>query len=79
VSASAVEEQDAATRGIAGNIREAANYTQRLVETTQNVSGTSQQAGEASYEMLGATRLVHEQLGLLSEKVNGLLQSLRQA
>ena len=79
VIASAVEEQDAATRGIAGNIHEAASYTQQLAETTQGVSGTSQQSGVASQEMLGATRLVREQLELLSQKVGALVTSLRQA
>jgi methyl-accepting chemotaxis protein len=79
VIASAVEEQDAATRGIAGNIREAAGYTQQLAETTQGVSSTSQQSGVASQDMLVVTRLVREQLELLSQKVVDLVNSLRQA
>ncbi|MFN8996237.1 MAG: methyl-accepting chemotaxis protein, partial [Pseudomonadota bacterium] len=79
VIASAVEEQDAATRSIAGNIREAAGYTQQLAETTQGVSSTSQQSGVASQEMLIVTRLVREQLELLSQKVVDLVNSLRQA
>jgi methyl-accepting chemotaxis protein len=79
VIAAAVEQQDASTRGIANNIREAAGYTSQLAETTESVSGTSVQAGDASREMLSATELVHEQLELLSSKVNGLLSSLRQA
>lgn len=79
VIASAVEEQDASTRGIANNIREAAANTSQLAETTESVSDTSVQAGEASREMLSACGLVHEQLELLSSKVNGLLSSLRQA
>jgi methyl-accepting chemotaxis protein len=79
VIASAVEEQDASTRGIANNIREAAGYTSQLAETTESVSNTSAQAGVASQEMLGACGLVHEQLELLSSKVNGLLSSLRAA
>ncbi|MFO0110672.1 MAG: hypothetical protein ACK52W_09110, partial [Alphaproteobacteria bacterium] len=74
-----VEEQDAATRSIAGNIREAAGYTQQLAETTQGVSSTSQQSGVASQEMLIVTRLVREQLELLSQKVVDLVNSLRQA
>ncbi|MBN8542723.1 MAG: hypothetical protein J0M34_00475 [Alphaproteobacteria bacterium] len=79
VIAAAVEEQDASTRGIANNIREAAGYTNQLAETTESVSKTSVQAGDASRDMLSACSLVHEQLELLSEKVNGLLSSLKAA
>ncbi|MFZ4125642.1 MAG: methyl-accepting chemotaxis protein [Rickettsiales bacterium] len=79
VIAAAVEEQDASTRGIANNIREAAGYTNQLAETTESVSDTSVQAGDASRDMLRACSLVHEQLELLSDKVNGLLSSLRAA
>lgn len=77
--ASAVEEQDASTRGMAANIGEAASLTNQLAGNVEIVAGVSQKAGHEASGMRSACQLVREQSDALSSTVEEMVQSLRKA
>lgn len=77
--ASAVEEQDASTRGIAANIKEAASLTNQLAGNVEVVTEASQQAGEQATNMQRACANVREQSEALGSTVHEMLTSLRLA
>jgi methyl-accepting chemotaxis protein len=77
--ASAVEEQDASTRGIAANIQVAASLTSQLAGNVEVVTEASQQAGEQAGNMQSACLLVREQSQALGSTVHDMLTTLRVA
>lgn len=75
--AAAIEEQDASTRGIADNIREAASLTSQLAGNVEVVTKSSAQAGEEANNMHSVCQLVREQSEALGTTVHDMVKSLR--
>lgn len=75
--AAAIEEQDASTRGIADNIREAASLTSQLAGNVEVVTKTSEKAGDEANTMHGVCVLVREQSEALGTTVHDMVKSLR--
>ena len=75
--ATAMEEQGSATREIARNVQEAAAGTENVNASILSVSQASQEAGQASSEVLSAASGLSEQMETLNTVVKGFLLQLR--
>jgi methyl-accepting chemotaxis protein len=77
--ASAVEEQSAVTNEIAQNMQTAANGTQTISDNLQEVRAASTNAGNASEQMLMASRDLSKQAENLNARVDEFLSRIRAA
>ena len=77
--ASAMEEQNAATAEIAGNIHQASQGTTLVSESILSVSKASQDAGAASTQVLSAAADLSEQSDLLKIEVQKFIAQVRAA
>lgn len=75
--AAAMEEQGSATREIARNVQEAASGTENVNMNILSVSQASQEAGEASSQVMSAAASLSGQMANLNEVVNGFVRELR--
>ncbi len=75
--ASAVEEQNAATREIASSVQQAAGGTERVSDQVANVAAAASRAGTAAGEVLDASAALAGEAGTLQSEVNDFLTKLR--
>jgi len=77
--AAAIEEQDATTHAIAGNVQDAANGT---AEVSRNIAGVSQVAessGKTAAEVLSAAQAVSTQAGEVRTRVESFVRQIQAA
>jgi methyl-accepting chemotaxis protein len=77
--AAAIEEQDATTHAIAGNVQDAASGT---AEVSRNIAGVSQVAGSSgktAAEVLAAARAVSAQAGEVRTRVESFVRQIQAA
>ena len=77
--ASAVEEQNTATREIGRNVQEAAAGTQQVSDSIVGVNEAAQEAGTAANQVLAATGQLSEQAEQLSHRVKEFIEQVRAA
>jgi methyl-accepting chemotaxis protein len=79
VIASAVDQQNGATREISGNIQQAATYTGNVNENILDVTQAANDAGVAASKLLKASTGLSSQSEQLKIEVNSFLGSIRAA
>ena len=77
--ASAVEEQDAATREIARNVQQAAHGTQQVSSNITDVQRGASETGSASSQVLSAAKSLSSESSRLKIEVSNFLNSVRAA
>nr|WP_321461431.1 methyl-accepting chemotaxis protein [uncultured Cohaesibacter sp.] len=77
--ASAMEEQNAATKEISGSVFHAAEGTEVVNTNIQNVSKASQEAAAASAQVMGAADELNKQSALLKAEVDKFMEQVRKA
>ena len=77
--ASAMEEQNAATKEISGSVFHAAQGTEVVSENIQHVSKASQEAAAASAQVMGAADELNKQSALLKSEVDKFMEQVRNA
>jgi methyl-accepting chemotaxis protein len=77
--AAAVNQQGAATREISGNLQQAADRTRDVSKGILSVNQASEQAGEATAQLLDAANGLTSQSESLKTELDGFLSSLRAA
>ncbi|TLP43327.1 HAMP domain-containing protein [Cohaesibacter sp. CAU 1516] len=77
--AAAMEEQNATTHEIAGNIHQAAQGTELVNDNINSVSDASKEAGASSEQVMVAAQRLGEQSNLLREQVGSFIQRIRAA
>ena len=77
--ASAMEEQNAATKEISGSVFHAAQGTEVVSENIQHVSKASQEAAAASSQVMGAAEELNKQSALLKAEVDKFMEQVRNA
>ena len=77
--ATAVEEQDASTQGIARNVQEAARGTQEVNNKIEEVSNAAGEAGTAADKVLKSAGNLSQQSGQLQAQVEKFLAQIRTA
>ena len=77
--ATAVEEQDASTQGIARNVQEAARGTQEVNSKIEEVSNAAGEAGTAANKVLKSAGNLSQQSGMLQAQVEKFLSQIRAA
>nr|WP_321443885.1 HAMP domain-containing methyl-accepting chemotaxis protein [uncultured Cohaesibacter sp.] len=77
--AGAVEEQDATAQEIAGNLNQAAQGSEVVNTSVQEVTAASKDAGAASDEVVGEAAALGQQSSLLKEKVAAFIERVRAA
>nr|WP_320144494.1 methyl-accepting chemotaxis protein [uncultured Cohaesibacter sp.] len=77
--ASAMEEQNAATKEISGSVFHAAQGTEVVSENIQHVSNASQEAAAASAQVMGAAEELNKQSALLKAEVDKFMEQVRNA
>ena len=77
--ASAVEEQDAATREIAQNIQQAATGTQDVSANIADVSRGVQETGSVASQVLEASMQLSQQAAELQDAISGFLDNVKAA
>lgn len=78
-TASAVEEQGAATREIANSVRQAAAGTNEIARNVEGVSRAASETGAAASQLLGSAGELSKQAETLRHDVDGFLISVRSA
>jgi len=77
--ASAVEEQEAATREIADNIQQAAQGTQEVNTNISEVSRSVQETGSAASQVLEASEQLSQQAADLQNSISSFLDNVKAA
>ena len=77
--ASAVDQQNAATREIAGNVAQAATGTSEVTENILGVTQTANEAGSAASKLLQASNGLSSQSEALKIEVDGFVGSIQAA
>ncbi len=77
--ATAVEEQDASTQGIARNVQEAARGTQEVNNKIEEVSSAASETGTAADKVLKSAGNMSQQSSLLQQQVEKFLAQIRAA
>jgi methyl-accepting chemotaxis protein len=77
--ASAIEEQDATTHAIAGNVQDAANGTAEVSRNIAGVSRVADSSGKTAAEVLAAARAVSAQAGEVRARVEGFVRQIQAA
>jgi len=75
--AAAVEEQDAATRDIAGSVQRASTSTRAAADDALAVEDQSRKSENATLSVLAATQQLERLAAALGEETNGFLQKVR--
>jgi len=75
--AAAVEEQDAATRDIAGSVQEVSNGTRAAADDARAVEDKARESENATLSVLAATQQLESLAAALGEETNGFLQKVR--
>ena len=77
--ASAIEEQGAATREIAGNVQQAAKGTAEVSANIGTLTRSADTNGRASQEMLATATTLAEQASVLRGRVENFVDAVRAA
>jgi methyl-accepting chemotaxis protein len=77
--ASAVDQQNGATREIAGNVQQAATGTSEVTDNILGVKEAASETGVAASKLLAASTGLSSQSDQLKIEVNGFLGSIRAA
>jgi len=75
----AIEEQDATTHSIAGNVQDAANGTAEVSRNIAGVSKVAESSGKTAAEVLAAAQAVSEQAGAVRARVEGFVNQIQAA
>jgi methyl-accepting chemotaxis protein len=77
--AAAIEEQDATTHSIAGNVQDAANGTAEVSRNIAGVSQVAERSGQTAAEVLSAARAVSTQAGEVRACVEAFVRQIQAA
>jgi methyl-accepting chemotaxis protein len=77
--ASAIEEQDATTHAIAGNVQDAANGTAEVSRNIAGVSKVAESSGKTAAEVLAAAQEVSAQAGQVRARVETFVRQIQAA
>jgi methyl-accepting chemotaxis protein len=77
--AAAIEEQDATTHSIAGNVQDAANGTAEVSRNIAGVNRTAESSGKTAAEVLAAAQAVSAQAGAVRTRVESFVRQIQAA
>jgi methyl-accepting chemotaxis protein len=75
----AIEEQDATTHSIAGNVQDAANGTAEVSRNIAGVSKVAASSGKTAADVLAAAQAVSEQAGAVRSRVEAFVKQIQAA